>query len=214
MNNLSYTHRFEPGTDPTAAPLLLLHGTGGNENDLIPLGRQLSPGSALLSPRGDVSEQGMPRFFRRFAEGVFDLADVERRTHALADFIAAAAKQYGFDASRLIAVGFSNGANIAASLLLLRPESLANAVLLRPMVVLEKNKLPDLHGKRVLISSGQFDPIVPPDHPARLAATFRSAGADVTLQGHQASHNLVAGDFEAMKKFLAGNYAERTSPRS
>ncbi len=202
MNTLSYTHRFEPGTDPSAAPLLLLHGTGGNENDLLPLGRQLSPGSALLSPRGDVLEHGMPRFFRRFAEGVFDLADVERRTHALADFIAAAAQQYGFAANRLTAVGLSNGANIAASLLLLRPESLGSAILLRPMVVLEKASPPDLRGKRVLISSGQFDPIVPADHPARLAAMFRSAGAEVTLQNHPASHQIVSGDFAAMKKFM------------
>ncbi|HET7535875.1 MAG TPA: alpha/beta hydrolase [Candidatus Didemnitutus sp.] len=213
MSSLHYTHRFEPGTDPGAPPLLLLHGTGGDENDLIPLGQKLSPGSALLSPRGDVLEQGMPRFFRRFAEGVFDLADVERRTNALADFIAAAARKYGFDASRLTAVGFSNGANIAASLLFLRPESLAGAVLLRPMVVLEKTELPDLRGKRVLISSGQFDPIVPTDHPGRLAGAFRSAGADVVLEGQQASHHLVAGDFTAMKNFLARNYVEKTGAR-
>src|SRR5450631_3975217 len=132
MAQLSYHHRFEPGTNPSAPPLLLLHGTGGNEDDLIPLGQNLSPGSALLSPRGDVLEHGQPRFFRRFAEGVFDFADVERRTAALADFISAAAKRYGFDPTRLVGLGFSNGANIGASLLLMRPESLARAVLLRP----------------------------------------------------------------------------------
>ena len=114
---LAYIHRFEPGTDASARPLLLLHGTGGDEHDLIPLARQLSPGSTILSPRGDVLENGHPRFFRRFAEGVFDLPDVERRTRALADFIHAAAQQYGFDLSRLMALGFSNGANIAALLL-------------------------------------------------------------------------------------------------
>lgn len=198
-----YLHLHEPATDPAAPPLLLLHGTGGDERDLLPLARHLSPGSAVLSPRGDVLEGGAPRFFRRFAEGVFDLADVERRTHALADFLAAAATHYGFDASRVTAVGFSNGANIAAALLLLRPASLAAAVLLRPMVVLQPERIPDLAGKRVLISSGDFDPIVPGDHPERLAAQFRAGGAEVTVRRHAASHGLVPGDFAAAREFLA-----------
>jgi predicted esterase len=202
MKSLSYRHVFEPARDPAAAPLLLLHGTGGDEHDLLPLGRQLAPGAALLSPRGDVLERGAPRFFRRLAEGIFDLADVERRTHALADFIAAAAREYGFDVSRLTAVGFSNGANIAASLLLLRPESLAAAVLLRPMVVLEPAAVPGLHGKRVLISSGSFDPIVPADHPERLADLLRRGGAGVTLRTHEAGHGLVPGDLSAAAQFL------------
>lgn len=204
MPTFSYQHVFEPARDPAAAPLLLLHGTGGDEHDLLSVGRQLAPGAALLSPRGDVLERGAPRFFRRFAEGVFDLADVERRTHGLADFIAEAARHYGFDASRLTALGFSNGANIAASLLLLRPESLAAAVLLRPMVVLEPTPgpAPALVGKRILISSGSVDPIVPPEHPARLAEIFRRAGADVTLRTHAASHGLVPGDFHVVKEFL------------
>jgi predicted esterase len=200
-----YQHVFEPARDAHAAPLLLLHGTGGDERDLLPLARQLAPGAALLSLRGDVLERGAPRFFRRFAEGVFDLADVERRTHALADFIAAAAARYGFAATRLTALGFSNGANIAASLLLLRPESLAAAVLLRPMVVLEPAAVPSLAGKRVLISAGEFDPIVPPEHPARLAAQFRRAGADVSLVTHAASHGLVPGDLAASAQFLGGS---------
>ena len=202
MTTLSYHHRFEPGSDPAAPPLLLLHGTGGDENDLIPLGRKLSPGSALLSPRGDVLEHGQPRFFRRFAEGVFDLADVEARTRALAAFVASAAAKYGFDPARLTALGFSNGANIAASLLLLRPESLARAVLLRPMVVLEPATLPDLTGKSVLISSGNADPIVPHDHPVRLAKMLRTAGARVTLHVHPAGHGLTPDDFAAARKFL------------
>ena len=203
MTPLSYHHRFEPGTDPSAPPVLLLHGTGGDENDLLPLGRQLWPGAALLSPRGDVLEQGMPRFFRRFAEGVFDLADVELRTRALADFIAAAARRYAFDATRLTALGFSNGANIAATLLLLRPEALATAVLLRPMVVLEPARMPDLSGKRVLIASGALDPIMPADHPPRLAAMFRQAGADVTLHTVAAGHGLTSADITAARNFLS-----------
>jgi phospholipase/carboxylesterase len=202
MPTLSYIHRYEPATTPGASPLLLFHGTGGNEHDLIPLGRQLSPGSALLSPRGDVSEHGMPRFFRRFAEGVFDLDDVAKRTHALADFIAAAGTQYGFDASKLTALGYSNGANIAASLFLLRPEALAGAVLLRPMVVLEPRALPDLRGKRLLLLSGRHDPIVPVDHPERLAAQFRTAGADVTLQWLDTGHQLTEADLKHAARFL------------
>ena len=202
-SGLAYSHRFEPGTGDSVPPLLLLHGTGGDENDLIPLARQLSPQAALLSPRGDVMENGQPRFFRRFAEGVFDLADVEQRTHALADFIAAAAKHYRFDASRLTALGFSNGANIAASLFLLRPDSLAAAVLLRPMVVLTPTTVPRLDGKRILISSGARDPIVPPDHPARLADLFRQAGATVTLHSSATGHGLVPADIAAAETFLS-----------
>lgn len=202
MSSLSYTHRYEPPTAPGASPLLLLHGTGGNEHDLIPLGQQLAPGSALLSPRGDVSEHGMPRFFRRFAEGVFDLDDVAKRTHALADFIKAAAAQYGFDPAKLTALGYSNGANIAASLFLLRPEALAGAALLRPMVVLEPKTLPDLRGKRLLLLSGRHDPIVPVDHPERLAAQFRDAGADVTLQWLDTGHQLTEADLKHAARFL------------
>src|SRR5262249_25501268 len=140
-----FIHRFEPappgGTDAT---LLLLHGTGGNENDLLPVGRAVAPHSALLSPRGRVLAHGMPRFFRRLAEGAFDHEDLVARTHELADFVAEAAKRYGFDAKRVIAAGFSNGANIAGSLMLLRPETLAGAILLRPMVPFEPKTPPDL----------------------------------------------------------------------
>ncbi len=202
MNSLSYLHRYEPESVKGTPPLLLLHGTGGNEHDLIPLGQELAPGAALLSPRGDVSEHGMPRFFRRFAEGVFDLDDVARRTRALADFIGSAAKHYGFDAAKLTALGYSNGANIAASLLLLRPESLAGAVLLRPMVVLQPSTVPDLRGKRLLLLSGRHDPIVPVDHPERLAAQFRAAGANVTLQWLDTGHGLTQADFTHARDFL------------
>lgn len=203
MNPLStYQHVFEPGTDPAASPLLLLHGTGGNEHDLIPLARQLAPGAALLSPRGSVSERGMPRFFARLAEGVFDPAEVTRRTHELADFLTAATSHYHLDPSRLTAIGFSNGANIAAALLLLRPEVLGAAALLRPMVVLEPKTTPDLNGKRVLISSGDLDPIVPGDHPARLAALLRRGGAGVTVETHPVSHQLTRGDLESVQRWL------------
>ncbi len=204
MPPLSYHHLFEHGSDPNSPPLLLLHGTGGDEHDLLPLGRALSPGSALLSPRGNVSERGAPRFFARLGEGRFDPAEVTQRTHELADFITAATTRHGLDCRQLIAVGFSNGANIAATLLQLRPESLAGAVLLRAMVVLDQPAAAgSLAGKRVLLASGTGDPIVPGDHPARLAALLRAGGATVTLQSTAASHGLAAADIAAAKIFLA-----------
>jgi predicted esterase len=196
-------HVFEPGTDRSAPPLLLLHGTGGNERDLLPLARSLSPGSALLSPRGAVSEHGAARFFARLGEGVFDPAEVIRRTQDLADFVAAAAQRHALDPARLTAIGFSNGANIAATLLLLRPESIGAALLLRPMVVLDRPAAPgSLAGKRVLLASGRRDPIVPPDHPPRLAARLRAGGADVTEQWQEAGHGLVSADFSAADAWM------------
>ena len=137
-----FIHEFVPGSSNRT--LLLLHGTGGNEHDLIPLGRELDPNAALLSPRGKVLENGMPRFFRRLAEGVFDLEDLQKRTHELADFVAAAADRYDIGNKNIVAVGYSNGANIAASTLLLRPEILAGAILFRAMIPLEPEERPDL----------------------------------------------------------------------
>jgi phospholipase/carboxylesterase len=205
MPSFTYHHVFEPATDRQAPPLLLLHGTGGSEHDLLRIGRALSPGSALLSPRGDVSEGGALRFFARLAEGKFDPAEVTRRTQALADFILSAAKHYQIDVTRLIAVGLSNGANIAHGILLLRPEVLGGAVLFRPMIVLEQSARPgSLDGKRVLISSGSVDPLVPPDHPARLAAQLKAGGAEVTLATHAASHALVPADLSAAQSWLSG----------
>lgn len=199
----SYVHHFEPGTDPAAPPLLLLHGTGGNEHDLVRLGRTISPGSALLSPRGDVSEGGALRFFARLAEGVFDPQEIVRRTHALADFLVAACLHYRIDPQRLTAVGFSNGANIAATLLLLRPEVLGGAVLLRSMVVLDRPAVPaSLAGRRVLLCHGSTDPLVPPDHPERLAALLRAGGADAKVQTIAASHNLTPQDVAAAQAWI------------
>lgn len=205
MSEFAYHHRFEPappGTPP-GPPLLLLHGTGGDENDLIPLAQRLAPGSALLSPRGDVVERGARRFFARLAEGVFDPSEVRTRAGTLAAFIREASDRYGFDPSRLIAVGLSNGANIAAALLQLHPDTLGGAVLLRPMVVLDQTAAPgSLAGKRVLITSGRTDPIVPSDHPPRLAALLRAGGADVGVQFFQAGHNLTSDDLTVAQRFL------------
>lgn len=199
----SFHHVFEPGTDAAAPPLLLLHGTGGNEHDLLRLGRAISPGSALLSPRGDASEGGALRFFARLAEGVFDPQEIRRRTQALGDFILAATSHYKIDPLRLIAVGFSNGANIAGTLLLLRPETLGGGILLRSMVVLDTPAAPgSLAGKRVLLSNGTTDPLVPPNHPPHLAALLRAGGAEVKLESVPASHALTSQDVAAAQSFL------------
>ena len=203
MDLNAYQHYFHRGTDPAAPPLLLLHGTGGSERDLLPFAQSLAPRSALLAPRGDVLENGAPRFFRRFAEGVFDLEDVRRRTHALADWLIAALQKYGISPDRLIAVGYSNGANIAATLLLLRPESLGGAVLMRSMVVLEAVPAPGvLRGRRVLLLNGTHDPIVPHDHPPRLAALLRTGGASVTVRSHAAGHGLTQVDLKMAMGWL------------
>jgi phospholipase/carboxylesterase len=206
MPRFTYQHVFEPGTDPAAPPLLLLHGTGGNEHDLLRVGRAISPGSALLSPRGDVNEGGALRFFARLAEGTFDPREIIRRTHALADFVLAATAHYKIDPLHLLAVGFSNGANIGATLLLLRPETLGGGALLRPMVVLDHAAAPDsLVGRRVLLCNGSTDPLVPPDDPARLAVLLRAGGAEVKLHSIAASHALTPQDVAAAQTWISGS---------
>ena len=200
MTDLGFIHRFIPATQPGKPPLLLLHGTGGDENDLIPLAAQLSPGSALLSPRGKVTENGMPRFFRRLAEGVFDLADLKVRTAELADFIAAARMAYGIEAP--VAVGFSNGANIAAALLLTRPQVLHGAVLLRAMLPFEPEPLPDLAGKPVLLLSGSNDTMISAAGRERLAAVLQAAGADLVYKVLPTGHNLTQNDLTIAAQWL------------
>ncbi len=198
--SLSFHHRFEPATEPARPPILLLHGTGGDEDSLLPLGRTLAPGSALLAPRGKVLEQGMPRFFRRLAEGVFDEPDLRRRAEELADFIAAARAAYGLAAP--VAIGFSNGANIAAALLLLRPEALAGAALLRAMVPLATPPTADLTGKPVLLLNGAADPIVPVENAARLAGMLEDAGAAIRHQTLPAGHGLSQTDIAITKAWM------------
>ena len=195
-----FIHEFVPGS--SSRILLLLHGTGGNERDLIPLGQELDPNAALLSPRGKVIENGMPRFFRRLAEGVFDLEDLKYRTNELADFITAAAQHYGFATDQLVAVGYSNGANIAASILLLRPEILHRAVLFRAMVPLIPDALPELSSGRVWIGAGDQDPIVPASETKRLGELLRRAGADVTIRFFNAGHGLTNDDVVTARDWL------------
>jgi len=193
-------HEFVSGTSNRT--LLLLHGTGGNERDLIPLGRELDPSAALLSPRGKVLENGMPRFFRRLAEGVFDLEDLKFRTSELADFVTAAAQHYGFGLDNLVAVGYSNGANIAASMLLLRPEVLSAAVLFRAMVPLIPDTMPDLSSVHIWIGAGDQDPIVSASESKRLAELLRRAGADVTIHFAKTGHGLTNDDVETAGQWL------------
>jgi phospholipase/carboxylesterase len=190
-----FVHIKEPGA---GTPLLLLHGTGADETQLLGLGRLLSPGAPLLSPRGQVLEDGMPRYFRRLAEGVFDQEDLRARALELAAWVDANADDPP------LAVGFSNGANIASAMLLLSPHTLSGALLIRPMVPFEPDPLPDLRGKRVLVLSGRADPMVAPGQPEQLAGLLRRAGAQVELSWQNAGHELGAGDVAEARAWLQG----------
>ncbi len=195
-----FLHEFAPGHSNRT--LLLLHGTGGNERDLIPLGRELDSDASLLSPRGKILENGMPRFFRRLAEGVFDLEDLKTRTLELADFVTASVRHYKLAANHIVGVGYSNGANIAANMLLLRPEILYAAILFRAMVPLIPENLPDLSSVRVWIGAGDRDPIVPASETKRLAELLRSAGADVTIRFAKAAHGLTSDDVTTARDWI------------
>ncbi len=203
-----FIHRFVPAEaeDAASAPtLLLLHGTGGNENQLLPFGRETAGGGwNLLSPRGKVLEGGhSPRFFRRLAEGVFDEADVIRRANELADFVAEAASRYHFDRRKIFALGYSNGANVAAATLLLRPAAFAGAALLRPMVPLVPSVLPALVNTPVLVCAARHDPIVPTENVARLVAMLQHYGAQVQQSWYSGGHELADVDARAVSRWLA-----------
>jgi len=197
-----FHHVFEPGR--SAWTLLLLHGTGGDERDLLGLGRELAPGAALLSPRGNVLEGSMPRFFRRLAVGQLDIPDLLARTDELAGFVAAARAAYALDAARIVALGLSNGANIAASMLLRRPEVLRGAALLRPMLPYEPPAPPDLAGTSVLVCAGGRDPYSSLEQVRRLVEILGAGGADVALHIEpQAGHGLTEGDLEQARTWLS-----------
>jgi predicted esterase len=201
--DLGYIHRFVPGGTGRISPtLLLLHSTGGNEDQLLGLGRSLVPEAALISPRGKVLEYGNPRFFRRLAEGVFDEEDLVLRTHELADFVGAASDAYGLDRRGVIAVGYSNGANIAASMLLLRPQVLAGAVLFHPMVPLVPDEMPNLSKRPVFIGAGELDPMAPREQTEKLASMLRNAGATVTLHWRPGGHMLTPDETRAAQEWL------------
>jgi phospholipase/carboxylesterase len=187
----------------TFATFLLLHGTGGNEQDLIPLAYELDKSAAILSPRGKVLENGIaPRFFRRLAEGVFDIEDLKFRTNELADFVVDASKTYDFDLQHIIAVGYSNGANIASSMLLLHPEVFSSAILFRAMVPLVPQTLPDLSDKRIFMSSGLYDPIVSKQEAEKIFGLFKNAGAKVSLNWQESGHELTMEEIRKAKEWL------------
>jgi phospholipase/carboxylesterase len=210
LNNksqLEFIHTFIPSDsskrDDDSLNLLLLHGTGGDENDLISIARMLEIANAsILSPRGKVLENGMPRFFRRLAEGVFDIEDLRFRTNELADFVQKASKTYTFDLNRTMAIGYSNGANIAASILLLRPEILSSAILFRPMIPLVPDTLPNLSSKHILISAGLHDPIVPRYQTEDLFDLLKKAEAKVSIQWQNSGHELTQRDIKAAKDWV------------
>ncbi|MGA9297299.1 MAG: alpha/beta hydrolase [Nitrososphaeraceae archaeon] len=208
-NQLGFIHKFIPsnikverkGGSKKVPTFLLLHGTGGNEEDLIPVAREISSEAAILSPRGKILEDGIAaRFFRRLAEGVFDLEDLRFRTNELANFVNNASKTYGFDLQHVIALGYSNGANIASSMLLLRPEVLSAAILFRAMVPFVPNTLPDLSNKYIFMSSGLYDPIIPKQEAERLFSLFKNGGAKVSISWQNSGHELVMEDVKKAKE--------------
>jgi predicted esterase len=202
--DLGFIHRYIPATDSASGEtLLVLHGTGGDENDLIGIGQAVAPGAAILSPRGNVLENGAPRFFRRLAEGVFDPKEVRSRAEELARFIRAAAITYRLDPERVFALGYSNGANIASTVMLVEPGILRGSILLRPMLVYEPSEQNDLTGSAVFISAGRMDPIVPTTSVEQLVQLFESAHAEVSLKWQLAAHSLVPSEVREAAEWLA-----------
>lgn len=192
-------HVFRQGSSTKKPTFLLLHGTGGNENDLLPLANHIDPEASVLSVRGNVSENGMPRFFKRLAEGVFDMEDLKARTEELHEFIGKAAKDHGFDRKNVIAIGYSNGANIAANLLFTYSDALKGAILHHPMVPNRETELPDLTAVPVFISAGTNDPICPSEESTDLERILKDAGAEVHLHWENYGHQLTMPEVEAAK---------------
>ena len=202
--DLGFIHRFLPAEDSAnGETLVVLHGTGGDENDLIGIGQAIAPGAAILSPRGNVLENGAPRFFRRLAEGVFDPKEVRSRAEELARFIRAAVITYRLDPMRVFALGYSNGANVASTVMFVEPGILQGAILFRPMLVYEPTEKKDLSGSAVFISAGRMDPIVPTASVDRLVKLFELAHAEVTLKWQLVGHNLVPSEVSEAADWLA-----------
>lgn len=197
-------HVFKQGSNDVT--FLLLHGTGGTERDLIPLAREIAPEASLLSVRGNVLENGMPRFFRRLSEGVFDEEDLLFRTEELKLFLDKAAVEYGFDPERVIALGYSNGANIAASLLFHYEDVLTGAILHHPMVPRRGVSLPDMSGHVVFIGAGTNDPLCPPEESEELMELLTDANADVTLHWENFGHQLTHGEVAAAARWYQENF--------
>lgn len=210
MSAQSFRHLYRPATGVTPYSLLLLHGTGGDEHDMVPLAEAILPGAGIISPRGQVIENGAPRFFRRFAEGVLDVEDWRERSEALADFVASLCAEHEISPKTLLAIGYSNGANIAQGLLLLRPEVLGGAILLRPMFITDDIPVKDLGGRPILLLGGSQDPIIPADNLPQVAQQLGKRGAHVTVKTVQASHGLVQDDIGLARQWLANNAPDKT----
>ncbi|MEA2762574.1 MAG: phospholipase/carboxylesterase [Gemmatimonadaceae bacterium] len=203
-DDIGFIHRFVPAQDTSSAEtLVVLHGTGGDENDLIGIGQAIAPGTNILSPRGNVLENGAPRFFKRLAEGKFDPIEVKSRGEELIRFIRAAISKYRLNPERVFALGYSNGANVASTMMFIEPELLRGAILLRPMVVFEPSERPDLSDAGILISAGRMDPIVPTTSVDRLAELFEASHAEVTLKWQLAGHNLLPSEVHEAADWLA-----------
>jgi phospholipase/carboxylesterase len=203
LTELGFIHKFVEPKEGADTVLFLLHGTGGTENDLIPLGRDINKSAAILSPRGKILENGAPRFFRRLAEGVFDLDDLKFRTGELSDFIEKASDFYKFGLQSVVAIGYSNGANMAASLLLLRPKVICAAILFRPMVPLVPEILPDLSTKNIFVSGGLYDPIVPKVETERLVVLFKKCGANIFVNWENSGHELRTEEITVARNWLS-----------
>lgn len=197
-------HIFNKGKDPNKPTLLLLHGTGGNELDLLPLAERVDDQASVLSVRGNISENGMPRFFKRLAEGVFDEEDLIYRTKELSQFLDNVAQEYGFDRDNIIAIGYSNGANIAASLLFHDQDALKGAILHHPMVPRRGINLPDLTGKAVFIAAGTNDPICSSDESIELQSLFENANANVEMHWENSGHQLTSTEVAAASEWYRG----------
>src|SRR5882757_809437 len=198
---LTFQHRYSPG-EPTAPVLLLLHSTGGSPAELLPLADALDPRAAVLAPAGQVSEYGATRWFRRLAEGVFDFADVAARADQLADFVLAARERYSLRDRRLVAVGFSNGANIAAATLLTRPDALSEAVLFSAMMPLPDSPAIELNGTRIFLANGDNDPMAPATSTAELVRALRARSAEVTAVSHPGGHGITRAGLDAATAWL------------
>lgn len=194
-------HIFKQGNDPKKPVLLLLHGTGGDENSLLSLASIIDDDAPVLSVKGNINENGMPRFFKRLAEGIFDEEDLVLRTHELNQFLDDAAKQYSFDRHNIIAIGYSNGANIAASLMFHIKDALKAAILHHPMVPRRHISLPDLEGVPIFIGAGENDPICTREESLELEHLLSEAGAEVTVHWEQFGHQLTRSEVEAAKNW-------------
>ncbi|MED0660182.1 alpha/beta hydrolase [Bacillus smithii] len=194
-------HLFQQGRDPAKPTFLLLHGTGGNESDLLPLAGMIDPDASVLSVRGNVLENGMPRFFRRLAEGVFDEKDLVFRTKELYEFLDEASKKYSFDRKNIVAIGYSNGANIAGSLLFHYQDALKGAILFHPMVPRRGINLPDLSETKVFIAAGTNDPICSPQESSELQLLLAQAHAKVDIHWENKGHQLTLDEIQAAAKW-------------